>query len=359
MKKIMFTVATMCFALATSFILLELVLRIIGYGPTYINALDGFYVGDSHLGWTGTPSFTGRFYRKNDFDIIISMDENGFRKIHSAVKPNSNAKNLVFIGDSFTWGYGVAQGEVFTDRLQDSLGVGFKIINLGVNGYGTVQEKLLLEQQIPNLKPLAVGLMLCHNDFDDNLDGDQLRRPYCDVEGGKVILKNCPVQRRIGGFYSKAIRKSYAASFIAYWFETIKAIVQYKLTGGGEGPDLEAVPPEKVIVMEECLNDIKGICESHGSRFFVFYIPRGGKLKSGTDIYLIELKGICSKLGIQLLDPYEYMRAAEPVLGQNGEPVHFRHDGHWTSEGHKLAAGFIMDYLFSMYPQLITLGLNR
>ena len=47
-----------------------------------------------------------------------------------------------------------------------------KVINCGVNAYGTVQEWIMPQKQMPVERPRFVGLMFYENDFNDNVSGN-------------------------------------------------------------------------------------------------------------------------------------------------------------------------------------------
>ena len=53
------------------------------------------------------------------------------------------------------------------------------------------------------------------------------------------------------------------------------------------------------------------------------------------------LREACGALGLPLADPRERMRAAEDA----GRATYFVRDGHWTAEGHALAAQVIAEAL--------------
>lgn len=251
----------------------------------------------------------------------------------------------MFLGDSFAWGWGVGQGSVFTDFLQNELGPGMKVINCGVNAYGTVQEGIVLQQQMPIEKPRLVGVMFFRNDFDDNLDGKESRRPYCALDGGKVVLKNYPVARPLGG--NPFARWSYAVSFLSYYTNYLKLLINHKNSvGDPQDNRTESLHPEAIQVMEHTLGEMKILCNSHGAKLFVVYVPPAADLKRATpSVSLSGMKEICTRLQIDLLDLVESFKGAQTEMGPDAEPLYYMHDGHWTARGHRLAAIFIRDYI--------------
>lgn len=144
----------------------EITLRVSGVATLHLNPLSGFHNSDERLGWVGAPSYTGRF-RQPEFDVRIEHDEEGFRRPAEAFRGAADAPQVVFLGDSFTWGWGVASGATFVDRVQAAVGDATQVRNRGVNGYGTTQHLVLLRERVLELRPRAVTLMFCENDVTD------------------------------------------------------------------------------------------------------------------------------------------------------------------------------------------------
>jgi len=346
LKKMIFASVTILLALLISFGFMEAVLRIIGYKPAYVNPLPAFHQGDPVLGWVGVPGFSARF-KRGDFDVFISMNDEGFRKSECNIKPDPTARKIMFLGDSFTWGWGLEQGRVFTDILQDELGPGFHIINRGVNAYGTVQQKLLLEREIGAEKPTLVVLMFYLNDYDDNLDPDDLQRPYCSVDNGKVVVRNSPVLKPLGETYSPAIRISYAASLLTYYGDYFIRLAKRVLSSEKvRNRDITGLEPEIVAVADQVISEMKGICDSQGADFALLYVPSADEMESEDEsVYLSTLKKICTAHDIELLDFVSTFKTAEAELKKKGESLFFRNDKHWTAGGHRLAASLLLDHI--------------
>ena len=85
------------------------------------------------------------------------------------VKPD-NEKRILVLGDSVTFGWGVSQGEAFSDQMEPLLraqtGVQWQVINAGVNGYNTEQEAAYLRKDGMRYSPDYVLLIYVSNDVD-------------------------------------------------------------------------------------------------------------------------------------------------------------------------------------------------
>jgi len=112
---------------------------------------------------------------------------------------------MIFLGDSFVWGYDAEQQERFTEKLRANI-PGWSIYNLGVSGYGTDQEYLLLRQQYDFYRPQIVFLIFCKdNDDEDNSRNERYGlyyKPYFTVDGAWLKLRGVPVPRSEAYFFS-------------------------------------------------------------------------------------------------------------------------------------------------------------
>jgi lysophospholipase L1-like esterase len=82
----------------------------------------------------------------------------------------SGVQRVLVMGDSYTWGYAVAEDEAFpqtAERLLKERGYpGIEVINGGVPDYNTRQERQLLERLMPVYQPDAVFLAYLVNDAE-------------------------------------------------------------------------------------------------------------------------------------------------------------------------------------------------
>src|SRR5262252_3294345 len=106
---------------------------------------------------------------------MVGDNGHGFRDIEH--KDSGDKKPaIVFLGDSFTWGFEVESAQMFVNRLRDRL-PGYEIFNLAHRGYGTDQEFLTFKQWSDNPPLKFVFLMFCENDVDDNNSSVRYDKP--------------------------------------------------------------------------------------------------------------------------------------------------------------------------------------
>jgi lysophospholipase L1-like esterase len=121
------------------------------------------FMHDAELGWTGRPSASGIV--EGAKPIAATLNSDGFRDQEFVPEFKTD---VLFLGDSFVWGFDAEDGARFTDLLRAE-NSNLQIKNLGVSGYGTDQQYLLLRKYFSRLQPRLVVLVVnLENDRDDN-----------------------------------------------------------------------------------------------------------------------------------------------------------------------------------------------
>jgi hypothetical protein len=107
---------------------------------------------------------------------------------YSVPRPRSVVR-ILLLGDSYTLGVGVNEEDTFARQLEILLNQlasqrssgNYEVINCGVSGYGTREERLFYETLAPMYEPDVVLLVMVHNDnrswVDDVKMGYAKRRP--------------------------------------------------------------------------------------------------------------------------------------------------------------------------------------
>ena len=184
---------SLCVSIAIALGAAEIGMRLVGYSPAYVNAMGSFHQPDLVTGHRGKRNFQGRF-KTPQFDVLVAHNDEGFRRQEYQNPLSASSRRMFVFGDSFVWGWGVDQGEPFTDCLSRRLPE-WHIKNLGINGTGTVaQYELFASECRDQLQTQDVVLLTFFgNDFADNVEG--ARRG--EVVDGKVVI--LPVDPRAAG----------------------------------------------------------------------------------------------------------------------------------------------------------------
>lgn len=161
-----------------------------GYGQGY----PLVFRHDPQLGWAPIANSAGPFHGSRT--VLVQHNSLGLRD--AEVGPPSRP-TVLFVGDSFAWGYDVEAKERFSDLLRPQL-PGVRIVNAGVPGYGTDQEYLLLKRIWDKIEPDIVVLIFCtgndHQDNSTNVRSDGYYKPYLVRSGdGTWQFAGQPVPR--------------------------------------------------------------------------------------------------------------------------------------------------------------------
>jgi hypothetical protein len=103
----------------------------------------GIWQDDEELGWRHRASASGRESKWLAYDVGYTTDARG----HRVTEGDYDRPKLLFVGGSFTFGHGVEDEEPFAARLARAF-PDHKVINAGVNGWGTAQALVEVEAQL-------------------------------------------------------------------------------------------------------------------------------------------------------------------------------------------------------------------
>ena len=344
MLKSQWTARLVLVALSSAFALIvaEVALRVVVPTKSFVNPIKAFHQSDRELGWHGTPNLEARFH-KVDFDVLVKHNDLGFRKRESSVQPVPNSPVLAVFGDSFTWGWGVDNGKVFTDVMQTQLGSGIDVRNFGVNAYGTVQEQLLLKKRISEgLHPRYVLVMVYNNDFYDNIDSDPTK-PSALVKGTEVTLQNYPVPKPATSEFIELCNKSYLFStvaFVANFHQAKKHVTALQQATIEKGKTMAQAPH---LAMSFALGQMKQVCEQNSASLFVVYVPAFKELKlENPSEARRELQGQCKDHNLELVDLTPVFQKASTDATHSW---YYLHDEHWTADGQALAGTTLSEFI--------------
>jgi hypothetical protein len=146
---------------------------------------------DHKLGWRPTTNYRFQGFRKDavehEYFVNIRTDRNGFRMFGNL---NSKKPKIMFIGDSFTHALEVSDDKTYYSILAGRLPI--EVFAYGGGGYGTLQEYMILDEYIDQIKPDAIVWQYCYNDFINNsydlelkshINNNGMRRPYLTKDG--------------------------------------------------------------------------------------------------------------------------------------------------------------------------------
>ena len=267
------------------------------------------YLYDAHLGWRNIPDWSA-----TTMGGELSINSKGLRdRDYEYAKPDGWRRILV-LGDSFVWGYGVADEEIFTEYLErryETEGSKCEVINTGVSGWGTDQELLYLTRHGHKFAPdLVVLAFYLGNDPSNNIHSIQygLNKPvYMDLD---LTLANVPVPKPPTD-RTKLIKSG---------------ADRYELT---------------VRIIEE----IAEKCSSIGAELVVM---KFGLFQRPTNLAALEAETQFSSHLVRIRDKLRYLDLDE-AFKERSLTVEIltrgNSDGHWNAYGHQVVTEILYDFL--------------
>ena len=150
------------------------------------------------LGWETRPHVRSERAIPGYGRVRYSTTTHGFRAFGDVASPRTK---VFVVGDSITQAYTVSDGEAYFDHLARGRG-DVELFVYGCGGYGTLQEYLIVDRYIDEIRPHLLLLQFSGTDIINNdhelesastVDNNQMVRPY--LVGGTIALRY-PTQRR-------------------------------------------------------------------------------------------------------------------------------------------------------------------
>jgi hypothetical protein len=276
----------------------------------------------------------------NEFDAKTTIDKFGNRKIGSSVNPQ-----ILFVGDSFTFGHGLADEETFPLIYCKKLGL--TCANLGRSGVGTAKEMEILDYflvtkgwrpKIVKLFLLAMsGTMMSGNDIYDNYLRMKEEQNKSSAFASGTISPESKKPKTEGPGFLRSTVKLLKNNILVY--SNLGRLFYFTL-----GHRIRSLlsPPTSKSVLEEGLIATK----VHLERFKKLSVAFGFE----TEIYVIHpvqdvLRGT-SKETIQTLEtsiPGHLFISTAEAFSNDPRQYYYAYDGHLNANGAEKLAYFLLE----------------
>lgn len=233
---------------------------------------------DPELGWVNRKGASGNLNPPDErlppTQILINAE--GFRGREVQLPKPKGTKRILVLGDSNAFGYGVNEEERFSNLLEQRL-AGYETVNLGVFGYGTDQEAILLEREGLRYSPDLVILAFIPGDLTDNMCSiySGISKPYCSLENGRIKLNNVPVPKpgeramvkKNSRVRQALYRHSHLYRLVAQRFNESRFFMRDSV--------FEMSRDEGLQLTLAILEGMNRVCRENGSRFAVLLLSHG------------------------------------------------------------------------------------
>ncbi len=255
--------------------------------------------------------------------------------------------NIVFLGDSFTYGFGVPREASFPALVESALRGRFPTACVSVANFGWISSSPVLSlRRLSHMgdgyNPDLVVLCIDMSDFHD------------DIKWRNMLARR--------GVYRVFDRIPITLKVLETWLPGLFRVICHA--------SLDNQPEKRFFVTEEPLEKsrpylaaivesidaIEEHCRQHGWRFVLFVLPRGYQYSDAESPRNWE-GWQYEPLGPHCLEPFRFfaelgsrvpypVHSLLPAFGESSEfPTCFEGDPHWNEVGHRIAAAAIAELL--------------
>lgn len=344
----------------------EIILRFAwnGFRPgAYANPFMAY---DDTLGWVGKPNYRG-LLKEAGKGVSCQINQWGFRDDQPANPlAAEDKKRLLFLGDSFIMGTGVAKNDRVSELIEarDSALVSF---NFGILGYSTDQELLVLKKFGPIIKPDYVLLFFCANDllYNDSDSGHRIPKGHYKIlNEDSLFLDNVPVPKLPEpNPVSRWMKDNLALAQIADKLIAQATFRQKRRNLGllgnklglqntdGESADLDSLllfstTSNTSNLTFYLLGELRDECRSLGAKLLLLTTPSNHHwttTRGDTPAEIQRVLNWCAKLGIETVDLFpEFHRH----FIEHRQSLYLPDRMHWNELGNRVAAE-------ALYPLLL------
>ena len=329
-------------ALAGSFLLAEGFVRLTMPAFRAASSDRQFWEHHPTLGWAHLPGTVGRLKTANGV-IEIRINSAGLRESEEIPERKPPGKlRMVFLGDSYAWGYGVEERERLGELLEAAYSW-IRTVDLGVSGYSTDQELLLFERLGARYEANLVVLMFSANDLVGNVSGSQYgyAKPLFVSGSEGLTLTNVPVprpsvSRRLGQALRgrSALLNAVRSSLWRLRREEPQPWDRERRRPDKSGPEGESESAMAFALIER----LRSRVNEQGAQLVVVVNPSSA-VRAEPKPKVAKLLRRLEQQGIPVLDLYPAFRRAE-----SGKL--FQLDGHhWTALAYCVAADELVEFL--------------
>ncbi len=267
------------------------------------------YLYDAQLGWRNIPSWKATTYGQP-----LTTNSKNLRDKEYSFEKKPGINRILVLGDSFAWGYGVGDKDIFTETLENTFKQKkqpWEVINTGVSGWGTDQQYLFFQSEGFQYEPdIVVVAFYLGNDPTNNTNSVQygLNKPlFTDLE---LTLANVPVPKPPTDSSKRLTSKVDKNALTVCILEKL----------ADRSADLGA----KLVIM----------------KFGVFQAPDSPAVRKAEALFHGHLTKIKTKL--RYLDLDEEFALRSFTAQQLTEGIE---DGHWNVLGHRIVADILLKFL--------------
>lgn len=267
----------------------------------------------------------------------VFNDRRGARVTHPGESAPAHP-DIVFLGDSFTWGHGLENEQTFAHAVPLALGVSGA--NLAMASYGTTESLLMLRRNLDLAPRLIVHTLTTEHIAYSTWPCTSSYYPFCldvahvawDKEGRPRIAPPWSDGTTRSQLQVKADHERLdPLTWIVHGLD-----VAYGRILWAEGNKALLDHARQNQAIEFLLAEMAKTARSIGAALLLVYIPSGGQIP---DVFV----NSAAKLGVPLLDMSPVFQAHQAVPG--APPLTFPNDGHPNVAGNALITSAMVSFI--------------
>ena len=298
---------------------------------------------DALLGWSHVPGV--RIPDLYGPGTMFTTNSEGLRGSEEYAKEVPAGKyRVVALGDSFTMGFGVADGQSYPAQMQ-ALCPALQTVNMGQGGYAMDQDYLWYRRDGVKLDADVLLFAVIADDFF-RMQGDNFigyGKPVLRANNGTLAVENVPPPNwgsRLVLRRARAFVESLAT------VRTLRWIVHHGEAPKDEDPFHGTVKPETFAAAGLALDELARLSASRNQRFVIAYLPTSfllAKEPTPERKWLTEYAARSHVPFIDLVPEFDRLTPAEIA-------TLYRWDYHYTVEGNRFVAAAILRRLAQLVP---------
>ena len=346
LKKVFFSLGALTIGIGIAILIGEIGLRLLQPARLSSSGRERYFFCrfDPELGWAPLPNITA-LQQKGDLSGLVHQNKYGLRGADDMqLNKTAGKRRVLVLGDSYTWGYGVNQTDLFS--APEVHGTNDEILNFGVSGYGTDQEYLFYQRDGTNFVVDEVVVAFNpYNNVAHNLAPNQYGylKPYFTLENQQLILHTEHIRKStLRSMFSGLNHHSRVWNLLRVLGNSLErpkgiAEARQSVHGPDDVSERDRAGVDLTVAILKKLKDAASAQKADFSVIFVPYKPHiDNRLPYNHPLVPLIAAGL-TEAGITYREPYpEFLKAALAGVHPFHDP-----DNHFGPEGHALFAKFL------------------
>lgn len=361
-RKILLNLILLLIVLLICYAILEVAIRELG-----LASVPSFRQQDKLMHHSLIPNSEGSFKFRNEFNIVYKINSLGMRDFSVRevnISKGENEFRIVFVGDSFTEGWGLNYDDTYPKLVEDRLNEvhpekNLIVFNAGVASSSPIIGYTVIKNRIIPLKPDLVVFALDVSDFHDDYTRGQVAE---FDENGLPVKFNVTEIPPVKDFIRK---HSYTYNFLAKFISISKGIRRNYIVKPEQANDTRfnsqaiifsdsSIKKNKEFInkTEHYLLGISKILSENNMSFLLVVYPNGAQLSvkewsAGREQVYLRNDTIYSTKIFDVIEDFakenniNFLNTLPAFKSSTLYPLYYSYDPHWTRNGSKVMADAI------------------